>query len=176
MWNLCDQCRKLALISVGTPYNGLYRGGTLERVYFSQPYDIRKDRLIFAYSFLYRNGPREDRKKVLLWFANMLSMRSNEKGIYQFIPHKSKDSCSLHNWQIFVPEDLKYLSKIQHFCGTFFSSFHQFRCYCGVNLKSAKKVKECECRKKCKGVKKKLRCGGSHHVSLYNTCESILNI
>lgn len=43
------------------------------------------------------------------------------------------------------------------------------RCYCGVNLKSAKKVKECECRKKCKGVKKKLRCGGSHHVSLYNT-------
>ena len=103
---------KLSLISVGTPYNGLYGGGTLERVYFSQPYYIRKDGLIFVYSFLYRNGPREDRKKVRLWFTNMISMRSNEKGIYQFTPHKSKDSCSLHNWQIFVPEDLKYLPEI----------------------------------------------------------------
>ena len=28
--------------------NGLYGEGTLERVYVSQPYDIRKDRLIFA--------------------------------------------------------------------------------------------------------------------------------
>lgn len=41
-------------------------------------------------------------------------------------------------------------------------------CYCGMWYESEKKVKECKCRKKCKGNKKK-RCGGAHHASLYNT-------
>lgn len=42
------------------------------------------------------------------------------------------------------------------------------RCYCGVGYESKKYADECNCRKKCKGNKKN-RCGGSHHVSLYNT-------
>jgi len=45
------------------------------------------------------------------------------------------------------------------------------RCYCGVGYESKKYADECNCRKKCKGNKKN-RCGGSHHVSLYNTCKS----
>lgn len=41
-------------------------------------------------------------------------------------------------------------------------------CYCGLRYGFERKVKECKCRKKCKGDKKK-RCGGRHHVSLFNT-------
>lgn len=58
-----------------------------------------------------------------------------------------------------------FVHAAQKSCSLFFRS-----CYCGMWYESEKKVKECKCRKKCKGNKKK-RCGGAHHASLYNTCK-----
>ncbi|KAJ7394162.1 Prostaglandin G/H synthase 1 [Desmophyllum pertusum] len=42
------------------------------------------------------------------------------------------------------------------------------RCYCGMGYESDSMVRECKCRRKCKGNKKK-RCGGSKHASLFET-------
>ena len=52
------------------------------------------------------------------------------------------------------------------------TSFCFLRCYCGMGYESGKQSKECKCRRKCKGNKKK-RCGGGHHASLYNTCKTL---
>ena len=52
------------------------------------------------------------------------------------------------------------------------TSFCFLRCYCGMGYESGKQSKECKCRRKCKGNKKK-RCGGRHHASLYNTCKTL---
>lgn len=42
------------------------------------------------------------------------------------------------------------------------------RCYCGMGYETEAMVRECNCRQKCGGNKKK-RCGGGEHASLYNT-------
>lgn len=42
------------------------------------------------------------------------------------------------------------------------------KCYCGMGYEIQAKSKECKCRRKCSGDKKK-RCGGSKHTSLHKT-------
>ena len=44
------------------------------------------------------------------------------------------------------------------------------RCFCGMGYETEAMARECKCRRKCTGNKKK-RCGGSVHTSLYNTCK-----
>ena len=50
-------------------------------------------------------------------------------------------------------------------------SHFYLRCYCGMGYETEAMVRECKCRRKCTGNKKK-RCGGSEHASFYNTCKS----
>lgn len=50
-----------------------------------------------------------------------------------------------------------------------YAALHKGRkCYCGMGYEPQAMSKECKCRQKCSGDRKK-RCGGSKHTSLYKT-------